>query len=145
MLRFKTGHDDVFFKILRDFIKDYSGKDASTADFQKEVEKNAPGDWSFFFNSWIYDSAIPTIRWSYKLEPTATGGSKISVTVKRSGVGDDFVMVAPVRIEFDGNRAGMFYILINKNEQTVTHELSSTPRNVVFAPDHSLLANIRRE
>ena len=145
MLRFKTGHDDAFIKILRDFIKDYSGKDASTADFQKEVEKIAPGDWSFFFNSWIYDSAIPTIRWSYKLEPTATGGSKISVTVKRSGVGDDFVMVAPVRIEFDGNRAGMFYILINKNEQTVTHELSSTPRNVVFAPDHSLLANIRRE
>jgi aminopeptidase N len=145
MLRMKTDSDDVFVKILRDFVKQYSGKDASTADFQKEVEKNAPGDWSFFFNSWIYDSAIPTIRWSYKVEPTASGGSKISVTVKRSGVRDDFVMVAPVRVDFDGNRAGIFYVLINKNEQTVTQVLASTPRNVVFAPDHSLLANIRRE
>lgn len=144
-LRLKTGHDDVFIKILRDFVKEYSGKDASTADFQKIVEKNAPGDWSFFFNAWVYDSAIPTLRWSYKVEPNPAGGAKLSLTVKRSGVRDDFVMAAPVRIELDGNRAGVFFIQIRENEQTVTRELPSVPRNVVFAPDHSLLANIRRE
>jgi hypothetical protein len=145
LLRLKTGHDDVFFKILRDFVKEYGGKAASTADFQKMVEKVAPGDWSFFFNAWIYDSAIPTLRWSYKVEPNGTGGAKLSVTVKRSGVPDDFVMVAPVRVELDGNRAGVFFIQIRQNEQTVTQNMPSVPKNVIFAPDHSLLANIRRE
>jgi hypothetical protein len=145
MLRMKTHSDDVFIKILRDFVKEYSGKDASTADFQRVVEKNARGDWSFFFDDWIYDSAIPTIRWSYKVEPSASGGAKLTINVKRSGVRDDFMIAAPVRVDFEGNRTGVFFIQISKNEQTITQELASAPRNVVFAPEHSLLANIRRE
>lgn len=145
MLRYKTHSDDTFIKILRDFVKEYSGKDASTADFQRVVEKNAPGDWSYFFDAWVYDSAIPTLHWNYKIDPTATGGAKLTVTVKRSGVRDDFMMVAPVKIEFDGGRAGIFFMVIRKNEESVTQELPSVPRKVTFAPDHSLLANIRRE
>jgi len=145
LLRFKTGNDDLFLKILRDFVKQYSGKDASTADFQKVIEKNAPGDWSYFFDAWIYDSAIPTIRWNYKTEPNATGGTKLTITVKRSGVRDDFTMVVPIRVEFDGNRFGYMFMKIRKNEDSVSQDLPSEPRKVVFAPDHSLLANIRRE
>jgi hypothetical protein len=145
MLRFKTHSDDTFVKILRDFVKQYSGKDASTADFQRVVEKNAPGDWSYFFDTWVYDSAIPTLRWNYKIDPTPTGGAKLTINVKRSGVRDDFMMVAPVKIEFDGGRAGIFFMPIRKNEETVSQELPSVPRKVVFAPEHSLLANIRRE
>jgi hypothetical protein len=60
-------------------------------------------------------------------------------------VRDDFMMVAPVRIEFDGGRAGFFFMSIGKNEQTVSQDLPAVPRKVIFAPDHSLLANIRRE
>jgi hypothetical protein len=145
MLRLRTHNDDIFVKILRDFVKEYSGKDASTADFQKIVEKDAPGDWSFFFDTWIYDSAIPTLRWNYKVEPNAAGGAKLTVTAKRSGVRDDFKMMAPVLIEFDGDRNGIFFMAIRQNEQTVSQELSSVPRKVIFAPEHSLLANIRRE
>jgi hypothetical protein len=145
MLRMKTGSDGVFVKILRDFVKEYGGKDASTADFQKVVEKNAPGDWSYFFDDWVYDSAIPTLRWSYKIEPNATGGAKLTTTVKRSGVRDDFMIAAPVRVEFDGNRAGYFFMLIRKNEESVSQEFPVVPRKVIFAPEHSLLANIRRE
>lgn len=145
MLRFKTHSDDTFIKILRGFVKEYSGKDASTADFQRVVEKNAPGDWSFFFDAWVYSSAIPTVRWNYRIDPNSTGGAKLTVNVKRSGVRDDLMMVAPVRLEFDGDRAGIFFMTIRKNEETVSQELPAVPRKVVFAPDHSLLANIRRE
>ena len=145
MLRLKTHNDDLFVKILRDFVKEYSGKDASTADFQRIIEKNAHGDWSYFFDAWIYDSAIPTLRWSYRTEPNSSGGAKLSLTVKRSGVRDDFMIIAPVRVDFEGNRSGVFFIPIRQNEQTATQELPAVPRSVVFAPDHSLLANIRRE
>ncbi|MBV8545017.1 MAG: hypothetical protein JO088_09745, partial [Acidobacteria bacterium] len=145
MLRIKTHSDDTFIRILRDFVKEYSGKDASTADFQRVVEKDAPGDWSYFFDTWVYDAAIPTLRWNYKVEPTSTGGAKVTINVKRSGVRDDFMMVAPVRIELDGGKAGYFFMHITKNDQTVSQDLPSVPRKVVFAPDHSLLANIKRE
>jgi len=145
MLRLRTHSDDLFVKILRDFVKQYSGKDASTANFQHVVEKNAPGDWSYFFDAWVYDSAIPTIRWNYKVEPNGKGGATLTLTAKRSGVREDFAMIAPVLIEFDGDRRGVFFMPIRKDEQTVTQELSSVPHKVVFAPEHSLLANIRRE
>jgi hypothetical protein len=145
MLRFKTHSDDTFVKILRDYVKEYSGKNASTADFQRVVEKDAPGDWSYFFDTWVYDSAIPTLHWNYKLEPTVTGSVKLTINVKRSGVRDDFMMVAPVLIELDAGRAGIVFMHIKKNEETFSQDLPSMPRKVVFAPDHSLLANIRRE
>lgn len=145
MLRFKTHNDDLFVKILRDFVKEYSGKDASTADFQRMIEKETQSNWSFFFDDFVYDSAIPNIRWSYKVEPNTTGGAKLTVTVKRSGVRDDYVIVAPIRLEFDGNRVGTLFMPIKKNEETMSQDLPSAPKKVIFAPEHSLLANIRRE
>jgi aminopeptidase N len=126
-------------------VKEYSGKDASTADFQRMVEKETQSNWSFFFDAWVYDSTIPTIRWSYKIEPNATGGAKLTVNVKRSEARDDFMIVAPIRLEFDGNRAGTIFMPIRKNEETMSQDLPAAPKKVIFAPEHSLLANIRRE
>ncbi|MGH9420757.1 MAG: M1 family metallopeptidase, partial [Thermoanaerobaculia bacterium] len=145
VLRFKSHNDDLFVKILRDFVKEYSGKDASTADFQRMVEKETQSNWSFFFDAWVYDSTIPTIRWSYKVETNATGGAKLTVNVKRSEARDDFMIVAPIRLEFDGNRAGTIFMPIRKNEETMSQDLPAAPKKVIFAPEHSLLANIRRE
>jgi len=34
---------------------------------------------------------------------------------------------------------------IRKNEESMSQDLPAEPRKVLFAPDHSLLATIRRE
>ena len=53
---------------------------------------------------------------------------------------------APVRVDFDNGRYGMFIVFMRKREQDVTQDhLPSRPRKVTFAPNHSLLANIRQE
>ena len=67
------------------------------------------------------------------------------MNVKRSGVRSDFQMIVPVQIDFGGDRAGIMFMQIRQNEETLTQELKSVPRKIIFAPDHSLLANIRRE
>jgi hypothetical protein len=145
LLFYKTQSDAVFLKILRDFVKENKGKDAGTADFQRIVERDAPGDWSFFFNAWVYGAGIPDVRWSFTTEPVEKG-FKVTITAKRSGVVDDFTAVAPVRIELEGGRKGMVFIMMRGAEPAVATTIVPTrPRNVVFAPDHSLLANIRRE
>ena len=82
---------------------------------------------------------------SPKIEPNSTGGAKLTVTVKRSGVRDDFLLAVPIRVEFDGNKAGTFFMPVRKNEETMSQEFPLVPRKIVFAPDHSLIANIRRE
>ena len=99
---------------------------------------------SFFFNSWIYGAEIPSYAWKSNVEPAASG-YKVSVTVTRRDTSDDFVAAVPIRVEFDQDRYGAFFVLAKEHEQTVTQNVPIKPRNVIFAPEHSLLANIRRE
>ena len=140
LLRFRSGSDDLFIKVLLDFVYQYSGRRPSTADFQRVLERDAPGDWNWFFNAWIYSAEIPTLTWSYRVEPDA-----VAVTVKRSGVSDDFALIAPVRIEFDGAPPMMIFVPVRQSEQTIRQSVPARPHSVIFAPDHSLLARIRRQ
>lgn len=144
LLRARTQSDDAFIKILRDYVKEYDGKRASTSDFQKMVEKTVGGDLSWFFNAWIYSAEIPTVRWSYKVEPKGNA-YRLSVTVKRSDVPADFTFIVPVRVELDGGKSGYVFVNVKDDVQTVTKDLPMAPKNVIFAPDYSLLANIRKE
>jgi hypothetical protein len=145
MLYQKTHSDEVFLKILRDYVHDYSGKLASTADFQKIVERDAPGNWSWFFDDWVYGAEIPTVRWSYKVEPDGNQ-YKLTLNVKRSDVSPDFLLIAPVRVDFEGNKTATIFVPVKSDEPvTVQRQLGEKPKNVILGADHSLLANIRKE
>jgi aminopeptidase N len=144
ILRARSHNDDAFLKILREYVRQYDGKEASTADFQKVVESTVGSDWNWFFNDWIYSAEIPTVRWSYKVQQDVNG-AKLSLTVKRSDVPPDFIFLVPVRVEFEGGKSGYLFVNVKDNEQTITKDLPMVPRNVVFAPDFSLLANIKKE
>jgi hypothetical protein len=143
-LRYKTGSDELFVRILRDYVHEFAGKEASTDDFRRVIEKNTGSDWTYFFNDWIYGAEMPSYRWSWRAEPDANG-FRVSVTVNRSGVADDFVMPIPIRIELDGGAATTAFINANDASQTATYVVPSKPRNVLIAPEHSLLGNFRRE
>jgi len=144
MLLQKTHNDDLFVKILRDYVHEYDGKLATTADFQKIVERDAPGSWSWFFDDWVYGAEIPTIRYSWKAEPDGNA-FRLTLNVKRSDVSPDFTLIAPVRLEFEGNKAAMLFVPVKEESVTIQKQLPMMPRNVVLGPDHSLLANIRKE
>jgi hypothetical protein len=144
LLQYKTHSDELFVKILRDYVHDFSGKAASTADFQHVVERNAPGDWGWFFDSWIYGAGIPSYRWGYEVAE-ADGGYSITLHVDRRDVPEDFKTIIPVRVDFEGGSGGYFYMFNTQSKQSITQKLSKRPKNVVLAPDYSLLANIRRD
>ncbi|HVR41512.1 MAG TPA: M1 family aminopeptidase, partial [Thermoanaerobaculia bacterium] len=145
MLKYKTGNDDLFVEILRTFVHDYSGKLASTADFRSVVEKKAPGDWGFFFDSWVNSAEIPSYRWSYSVAPSEGGGYTLTINLKRSNVGSNFTTVIPVRIDYEDGKSGVTFIMNKAAEESVTRKLAAKPKTVVFAPEHSLLADIRKD
>ena len=144
ILRARTHSDDTFVAILRDYIHDYSGKLASTDDFERVVERDSKTDFKWFFRDWIYGAEIPTVRWKYDVAP-AGAAYKLTMTVKKSDVSPDFVVIAPVRVDFDGGKSGTFFAVVRGEEQTISRDLPMKPKDVVFAPDESLLGNIRRE
>ena len=144
ILRARTHSDDTFVSILRDYVHDYSGKLASTEDFEKVVERDSQTDFRWFFKDWIYGAEIPTVRWSYQVVPSGSG-YKLNMVVKKSDVSPDFALIAPVRVDFDDGKSGTFFAVVKGDEQTISRDMPMKPRDVVFAPDESLLANIHRE
>jgi Peptidase family M1 domain len=145
LLRYRTGNDELFVKILRDFLKTHSGTAASTADFQKMVEKHVGGNWSAYFDSWIYGADIPSYRWSYTVGPSDDGKQLLTINTKRSEVPEDFMTIIPIRIEYADGTAGVVFMVNTKNEQSLTTKIAAKPKNVVFGPDHSLLAKVKKD
>jgi hypothetical protein len=52
--------DARFIAMMRGFTKTYAGKNASTQDFQRIVEKHTGRSMQWFFDQWIYGSETPT-------------------------------------------------------------------------------------
>ena len=63
----------------------------------------------------------------------------------RRDVAPDFFTIIPVKVEFDGGKAGYLFVVNKEDQQSMTYKVPAKPRNVVFAPDYSLLASVRRE
>jgi hypothetical protein len=140
LLLYKTNSDEAFIGVLRDFAREHQGKPATTEDFRQVLERNTKSDWGWFFESWIYGAEIPAYRWKYSVN-----GSDLTVDVERRDVGEAFTAVIPVRVDFEKGNPVLFYIVSNKQKQSVTHKLPAKPKSVTFAPDYSLLATIRRD
>lgn len=144
LLLLRTGKDEAFVKTLQDFLAEYDGRSASTEDFRHVLERTLGGnDFGWFFDSWINRAEIPSYTWSYDVKPN---GDQYDVTIdlERRDVSDGFVAVIPIKVEFEGGKAGYIFIPNRENRQTVVQKLPAKPKNLVFAPDSSLLANVKR-
>jgi hypothetical protein len=144
IIALRMGNDDAFYKTLKDFLNEYDGKAASTEDFRRVLERNLGGnDMGWFFDSWIYRAEIPSYTWSYTVKPDGDA-FLLTIDVERRDVPDDFVTTIPIRIEFEGNKGGTIFLPSRQAKQSVTQRVPSRPKNVVFAPNSSLLASIKR-
>ncbi|MFD1212040.1 M1 family aminopeptidase [Arthrobacter sp. GCM10027362] len=56
-----TVGDDTFFKILRRWVKDHAGADASTADFIRLAEEVSGKDLGKLFDIWLFASGKPGV------------------------------------------------------------------------------------
>jgi len=107
----KSG-DDTFKATMQDFVRTYSGKAATTADFKAIVERhmtpemdlegNHKMDW--FFNEYVYGTALPSYKFTSTFDKDANGDPVFSFTLAQSGVDNSFRMLVPIYLEMpDGN------------------------------------------
>jgi hypothetical protein len=143
LLGMRLGSDEAFIKSMREFLAEYDGKSAGTEDLRRVLERNVQSDLGWFFDSWIYRAEIPSYTWKSSVKPD---GKEFVVTIdlERRDVPEDFVAVIPVRIETEGAKAALVFIPNKQSRQTVTYRVPARPKNIVFAPDSSLLAFVKR-
>ena len=146
LLREQTGSDEAFVSVLRDFLKAHQGGLAGTEDFRAVVERHAPGDWSWFFEQWVYRAEIPTYRWSYQSGRLgARNEYSLQLTVERSDVPEDFRMPVPVEVELKNGDVTTFHVLVDENHEVFRETLPAPAKRVVFNPDYAVLAKVRKK
>lgn len=72
MLRRLVG-DEAFFRGLRRFYRTSRFQKAGTEQFRKAMEAESGRPLERFFNGWIYGSALPRIRFTYRVEGDGRG------------------------------------------------------------------------
>lgn len=101
----KTLNDSEFFSILSDFYKTYQGKKVSYLEFWKFFQSKTDEDVSWFFKQWVFDSYIPTYKYTYKTIKKSDNEFVATLKVKQSNVPQNFQMIMPITVVFEnGNK-----------------------------------------
>lgn len=147
----QTG-DRRFKETMQDFVKTYTNSAATTEDFKAAVEKhmtpemdldgNHRLDW--FFNEYVYGTALPTYNMESSFEPAADG-MNFHFKLGQSGVNEKFRMLVPIYLEAADGRVvflGRARVVGNTTiEQTVPLKgLKDKPRRAIVNYHYDVLA-----
>jgi len=154
MMRSNQTGDQLFKETMRDFVKTYSGRAASTEDFKAMVEKhmtpemdmegNHRLDW--FFNEYVYGTQLPSYKSESSFDIGADGDVVLNLKVSQSNVDDSFRMLVPLYLEMaDGNMFFLGRVRITGNkavEQKIPLKgLKTKPRQTVLNYYDDVLAS----
>jgi len=135
---------ELFREVMQDFLTTYTGKMASTADFQSIVEKHTGASWQSFFDQWVYGTDIPTLTWSATTAPGADGKLALTLNVKTTDA-PGFRQPVPVQVVFKGDKTGTFFVQVDGADKTMSVPVPEAPKKVVLAPRYSVLAKIKEQ
>jgi hypothetical protein len=144
MIDLKTMNEDRFTGMMRDFYQSYRGKQASTADFQRIVERHSGQDMGWFFTQWVYRSALPTYRTAYQVSGGSDGTYVLRLQVRQDGVPDDFVAYMPVAIELGKDQVARIRMKVTGPvTEMELPGLPAKPKSVKFNDLDGVLADVK--
>jgi aminopeptidase N len=142
----ETGSDQLFTDIMKTFYTRHRGGKAATRSFQQVAEEVVGVDLGWFFDQWVYRSAIPTYTFSSSLVDQPDGTVRASIRIRQENVPDDFKMVVPIELDFGDQGSATVQVLV---EGPLTEQelppLPMRPRSITFNPYESVLAETRTE
>ncbi|MGD2135030.1 MAG: M1 family aminopeptidase, partial [Gemmatimonadales bacterium] len=146
MLDLRTMNEDAFAAMLRDFYTTYRGQQVTTGDFQRVVEQHMrmPMDW--FFDQWVYGSAIPTYHVAHRSDRMPDGRYQVTVRVRQEGVPEDFRMWVPVSVDLGGDRWARLRVEVAASVSEIElPPMPSEPRGIRFNELEAVLAEVKTE
>ena len=140
LIDLKTNSEELFFGILKDFLKTYRNRRVTTEDFKATIEKHTKIDMQWFFDQWIYSNQIPKYTFGYKVEETPEGKFKIKCRVKQEKVDEGFIMPVLIKVDFGGDKYYPARVVLNQTINEFELPLMPMkPQNVKFNYNYSVL------
>jgi hypothetical protein len=131
--------EQPFIDMMHDYIASYRDSPASTESFKAIVEKhmtkqldiqqNGRLDW--FFNEWVYGTAMPRYQFKYDLHPAEEGKFRVHAEITESEVDANFAMFVPVFADFGNGMVRLGQIeMVGNSTRTVDFVLDRQPKKV---------------
>jgi len=136
MLRFVG--DEAFFRGLRRYYADNRFKKAGTDDLRKAMEAESGRNLERFFERWIYDSAIPRLRFSSVQE-----GQELVVRFEQAG--EVFDVPVTVTVTYADGATSSHLVILTETSTAQRLPLSGTFRSVDVNQDGGAVALIERK
>jgi hypothetical protein len=128
----QNNSDERFFQMMKDFVKTYSWKNATTKGFQEIAEKHYGESLQWFFDQWVYGTHVPKYEFRWKVEPAEGNNYVLICDIQQKNVPDGFQMPVPIYLDFGKDRFAIQRILVDEPLKTVRIPLPEKPRNVQF-------------
>jgi aminopeptidase N len=144
MLDLKTMKEDRFTETMQDFYRTYEGKRASTADFRQVVERHMGMDMGWFFDQWIFGSALPTYSVAYRSEPMEGGQFRVRLQVRQDGVPEGFLAYVPVTLDLGKDRVARVRVKVTGTRSDLElPPMPAEPKGVKFNDLEGVLADVK--
>jgi hypothetical protein len=140
MLRRRMG-DEPFLKMLRALRERYAYRAINNEEFRELCAEFLPAgipDRSLidFFDHWVYGTGLPRLALSHSVK-----GGVLSLTLRQSGVPEDFSVDVPVEIRVAGRKDPIVrWIKTDAEPVQVTLKLPGPLQKVELAPRSGILA-----
>jgi aminopeptidase N len=142
----QTGDGTRFFDMMRDFVRQYAGRAASTDDFFAVVNAHV-GDTplarkygyqnlNWFYHQWVLQSYLPTYRLTYNLEDQPDGSVLLSGSLFQEGVPDteQWFMPLPLMVTLGKGKQAVIPVAVHGKETPVKIKLPSRPQKLEMDP-----------
>jgi aminopeptidase N len=127
-----------FEQVLRTFLNEYRGKNASIDDFEKLVSRVAGQNMRYFFARWVESTGVPEFSADYQIIRTRAGKFIARGTVKQNY--DNLRLPLDVQLRSEGE-GGSKTITVRVEDASADFNIESDgkPLNVVIDPSYKLL------
>jgi aminopeptidase N len=137
MLRQKLG-DDIFWKGLRTFYKQYCHANANTEDFKKVMEKVSGQSLDSFFEEWLYSPGHPVLKGTWKYSSL---GKKLRIELQQYQENQHLYHL-PIEIGVyysTSSEPEIISISLDEKVEDITVKIKENPVKVVIDPNVRLL------
>jgi aminopeptidase N len=135
MLRDALGQQK-FSQLLRTFLEQYRGKNASIADFERLTTQVAGDNMRYFFAQWVEGTGVPEFQVDYQIIRTRAGKFRARGTIKQNL--DNLHMPVEVMLRSEGQNQTSVIFIEGKSED-FDFESNGQPIEVIVDPNNKIL------
>ncbi len=139
---YKLLHDTMgakkFDQLLRTFLQEYRGKNASIDDFEKLASKINGDNLRYFFARWVEGTGVPEFSSDYQIIRTRGGKFVARGTIKQNY--DNLRLPVDVQLRSEGD-GGLKTVTVQMDEATADFNIESNgkPISVIVDPGYKIL------